>query len=82
MRVEEQAFRAYYASMSDRDLLAMAANQGSFIELAQQILREELAQRKLTIPTQASPPKTAPSGGGLHNAFHKLFRRWRHDIHN
>jgi hypothetical protein len=31
MRTQEQAFRAYYASMRDADLLAIAKNRRSFI---------------------------------------------------
>jgi hypothetical protein len=77
MHVQEQAFRAYYASMTDRDLLAVAANRMSFIDLAQQILREELARRKLTLPAEASPPVTAPTAGVLSSAFHKLLRAGR-----
>ena len=80
MHVQEQAFRAYYASMSDRDLLAVAANRMSFIDLAQQILREELARRKLSLPAEASAPETATPEGAFSSAFHKLFgaRRAQH----
>ena len=35
MRTAEQAFKAYYASMTDSDLLAVARNRVSFIPLAQ-----------------------------------------------
>lgn len=57
MRTQEQAFRAYYASKSDDEILAIAANKTSFIDLAQQVLAEELARRKLTCPAAAPPPK-------------------------
>jgi hypothetical protein len=77
MHVQEQAFRAYYASMTDRDLLAVAANRMSFIDLAQQILREELARRRLTLPAEALPPQTGPTAGLLSSAFHKLLRAGR-----
>jgi hypothetical protein len=81
MHVQEQAFRAYYASMSDGDLLAVAANRTSFIDLAQQILREELDRRKLPVPADASPPQAAHSAGGLGAAMHKLFHLRRHPAH-
>ena len=64
MRVQEQAFRAYYASMTDEDLLAVAANRTSFIELAQQILHEEFDRRKLAFPAEAAPT-AGPRGAGI-----------------
>lgn len=74
MRVQEQAFRAYYAAMTDRDLLAVAANRTSFIDLAQQVLREELTRRKLALPAEAAPAAEAHRGV-LRAAIHGL--RWR-----
>jgi hypothetical protein len=47
---QEQAFRAYYASMSDADLLKTATNRQSFIEIAQKLLIEELQRRNLEFP--------------------------------
>ena len=38
MRTQEQAFKAYYASMSDAELLAVANNRTSFIATAQKVL--------------------------------------------
>jgi len=78
MHVQEQAFRAYYASMSDSDLLAVAANRTSFIDLAQQILREELARRSLALPVEVAPASAPAAGFGA--AVHRFFRR-RH-MHN
>src|SRR5579862_4042038 len=48
MRTQEQAFRDYYASMTDAELLTTGRNRGSFIPLAQTILAEELQRRHLT----------------------------------
>ena len=47
MRSQEQAFRAYYSSMTDQDLLETAANRGSFIDIAQRTLADELRKRDL-----------------------------------
>ena len=57
MRSQEQAFRAYYASMTDAELLQIAANERSFIVVAQRILEDELAKRRLTT---AVPPVLPP----------------------
>jgi len=56
VRSQEHAFRAYYASMSDADLLQTAANRSSFIAIAQRILADELRKRELTpLPGPALP---------------------------
>ena len=47
---QEQAFRAYYGSMTDAELLEVAANKTSFIGIAQKILADELDQRHLKAP--------------------------------
>jgi hypothetical protein len=54
MRAQEQAFRAYYSSMTDSALLAVAKNRGSFIPIAQSLVTEELRKRKLAEPPEAS----------------------------
>ena len=56
MRTQQQAFRAYYASMTDADLLAVAKNRNSFIPVAQTQLDEELRKRRLA--ASAAPPET------------------------
>jgi hypothetical protein len=53
MTRQEQAFSAYYASMTDAGLLSIAANRTSFIEVAQKALDQELAKRSLTVPPEA-----------------------------
>jgi hypothetical protein len=61
---QEQAFRAYYGSMTDAELLEVAANKTSFIGIAQKILADELDQRHLTAPLatrQSAPERTALS---------------------
>ena len=49
MRTAEQAFRAYYASMSDADLLVTAKNRASFIPVAQAALDEEVKRREVAV---------------------------------
>jgi hypothetical protein len=73
MRTQEQALRAYYASMDDVELLNTAANRASFIEVAQRLLGEELVRRHLTSEA-GSPASPAPGGsskleGKVHHAF-------------
>ena len=49
MTIQEQAFRAYYASMTDAGLLRIAANRSSFVDIAQKVLADELKKRNLTV---------------------------------
>jgi hypothetical protein len=70
VHVQEQAFRVYYASMTDAQLLATAANKRSFIPLAQSILDAELAHRHLAVPGEAPP--AAHHQGAFTAAMHKL----------
>lgn len=66
MRNQQQAFKAYYASMTDSELLATAENRQSFIPIAQKAMDEELMRRQLTAPdnppVETSQP-SAPSAG-------------------
>ena len=73
MLVQQQAFRLYYASMTDQELQAAAANRSSFIELAQQTLSEELARRNLTLPVPVAAE--TPHYGGFHAAIQRLLLR-------
>ena len=50
MKSQSQTFREYYASMTDADLLKMAANKTSFIQIAQRAMEDEMARRHLTLP--------------------------------
>ena len=44
----DQTFKAYYSSMEDGDLLKLAANKFSFIDVAQRMMTDELERRHLT----------------------------------
>ena len=48
MTEQEQAFSAYYASMTDVELLRIAANKTSFIDVAQKVLADELTRRGIS----------------------------------
>ena len=45
MTIQEQAFITYYASMTDAELLEVASNKTSLIEVAQKTLDNELVKR-------------------------------------
>ena len=73
MPTQEQAFEAYYASMTDAEILTIANNRKSFIPLAQKVLDEELHRRQLT------PPIDSPAGTShpptLFTRFGQILRR-------
>jgi hypothetical protein len=64
MGVQEQAFRTYYASMSDAKLLETAAHRSSFIEAAQRVLDEEFSRRHLALPAKPLEHSGSGPGGG------------------
>ena len=51
MTIQEQAFIAYYASMTDAELLQVAVNKTSLIEVTQKTLANELVKRNLVTPS-------------------------------
>jgi len=66
MPTPAQAFRAYHASMTDAELLAVAKNQISFIPVAQKAMDEELARRQLTPHADSRvEPSHPPSAGSV-----------------
>lgn len=67
MGVQEQAFRTYYASMSEEKLLETAAHRDSFIGVAQRVLDEEIARRHLSLPAGHVEP--VEHGGGVLRAW-------------
>jgi len=71
--IQEEAFRAYYASMSDADLLSTAKNKNSFIPIAQMLMAEELTRRQLKLPVEA-PAETSHAP----TLFAKIWALLRH----
>jgi hypothetical protein len=51
---QQQAFKVYYSKLSDADLMKIAANKRSFLEVAQEALVNELRGRNL-MPSEPSP---------------------------
>ena len=75
MRTQEQAFRAYYASMTDPELLEVAANRVSFIPIAQKIVADELRKRGLN---PSPPPGPAEHHSAIWNWGHHVLERLHH----
>jgi len=75
MRSPQEAFRAYYASMTDADLLAVAANKGSFLDVAQRVLGEEMARRHLSPPAPTAEAHAGAHSGGIGRFLHLAGRR-------
>jgi hypothetical protein len=80
MRIQEQALRAYYASMTETELLHTAANKSSFIALAQRLLTEELTKRHLQVAT--APPGRPVIGSEPSLGVAKLTGMLRHAFHH
>jgi hypothetical protein len=69
VRSQEQAFRAYYASMTDPELLEVAANRVSFIAIAQKVVADELRKRGLN---PLPPP--------VPTMHHSVIWNWGHHV--
>jgi hypothetical protein len=83
MRSQEQAFRAYYASMTNSELLQTARNRSSFIDVAQKLLGEELKKRNLTVspePVPAIQHSFVWTWGDHLAKFAKRFHHPRHPV--
>lgn len=78
MRTQEQAFRTYYAAMTDTELLATAANRDSFIGIAQRVLDDEMQKRDLR---PAALPLPAVHHTFLWHWGRHLAERFRHPQH-
>ena len=75
MTGQEQAFRGYYASMTDAELLRIAANKTSFIDVAQKTLADELMRRNLTVTLEALPGASVRPERTALNVFSGLAKR-------
>ena len=82
MTGQEQAFRAYYASMTDAELLKIAANKTSFIDVAQKTLADELMRRNLTVTLEVLPGASVRSERTALNVFSSLTKRLGHRHHS
>jgi hypothetical protein len=69
MGTQERAFRLYYASMTDAELLHTAANRKSFVAMAQRVLDDEMGRRQLSLPLPNAPP-----------VHHSALWNWSHHL--
>ena len=74
MTIQEQAFITYYASMTDAELLQIALNKASLIEVAQKTLANELFKRNLMTPSAVPPGPTVHVEPPAFYVFRKLVR--------
>jgi hypothetical protein len=58
---QQQAFKVYYSSLTDAELMKIAANKRSFLGVAQEALANELRGRNLapSAPSQFADNRTA-----------------------
>ena len=78
MTIQEQAFITYYASMTDAELLQVASNKTSLIEVAQKTLDNELVKRNLVTPVAVpiyAPVQIAPPAFNVFRRLAKMFER-------
>lgn len=73
---QQQAFKVYYSSLSDMELMKIAANKRSFLDVAQEALANELRGRSLapSEPSQSADNRTAESHS---NALGRMARKAR-----
>ena len=55
MTAQQEAFKVYYSSLTDAELLKIAANRRSFLNVAQEALANELRGRNLAPPEPSRP---------------------------
>jgi hypothetical protein len=75
---QDQAFKAYYSTMADADLLRLAANKRSYIEAAQRSMADELARRHLSLPVEACTTGGRRFRWSIPSAIKGLTRVFRH----
>ena len=78
MTIQEQAFITYYASMTDAELLQVASNKTSLIEVAQKTLDNELGKRNLVTPVAIpidAPVQVEPPASNVFARLTKMFGR-------
>ena len=74
MTAQQQAFKAYYSSLSDADLVKIAANKRSFLEVAQAALANELGGRNLA-PGEPSRVRPQPAAESHPNPVARMARK-------
>jgi hypothetical protein len=74
--VQQQAFRAYYSSMTDAELVKTAANKRSLLDVAQAVLASELRGRNLS-PGEPSPSADNRTAESHPNPVARMARKVR-----
>jgi len=75
MTTQEQAFRVYYNSMADAELLRTALHKDSYIPLAQKLMAEEIDKRHLAVPSGDSSTARTPPSGVFARLMHRVASR-------
>ena len=76
MTAQQQAFKVYYSSLTDADLLKIAANKRSFLDVAQEALANELQGRNLA-PSEPSLPAGNRTAESHPNPVARMARKVR-----
>ena len=78
MTAQQQAFKVYYASLTDVELMKIAANKRSFLDVAQEALANELRGRGLapSEPSQSADNRTAESHPNALGRMARKVRGW------
>ena len=76
MTAQQQAFQAYYSSMTDAEPMKIAANKRSFLDGAQAALANELRGRNLT-PGEPSRVRRQPVAESYPNPVARMARKVR-----
>ena len=77
MTAQEQAFRTYYGSMSDAELLQTAAHRDCYIPIAQTLMAEEMSRRHLAV-SEVPPPARKTEGNAIARLMAAVRRRHAH----
>jgi hypothetical protein len=73
---QQEAFRVYYSSLTDAELLKIAANKRSFLNVAQEALANELRGRNLA-PSEPNRPADNRTSESHPNPVARMARKVR-----
>ena len=76
MTAQQEAFRVYYSSLTDAELMKIAANKRSFLDVAQEALANELRGRNLA-PSEPNRPADNRTSESHPNPVARMARKVR-----
>lgn len=76
MTVQQHAFQVYYSSLTDAELMKIAGNKRSFLDVAQAALAHELRGRNLS-PGEPSPSADNRTAKSHPNPVARMARKVR-----